>query len=104
MHTFIIAKMPADSLGWTSYTLWSTESIDTLKCCYDDGVGIVDHFSEYHKWAKAIYDNPGAGRVILTVDSQTIDHQTGNPGDDICHVEITSDADWAVAVLSYPIA
>lgn len=61
----------------------------------------IDHFNQVHKWAQVIYQTPGAGRVILMMDHQSLDSRTGACGNDRFRIEITNDEEWALAVLSY---
>ena len=100
MHTLILSKQPAGFSGWSVSTKWSTVSCHTIQIQSHLGTAIK-HFSECHLWAQVIYLTPGVGRVILAIDDQHFDSQTGLPAGDKFRVEIASDADWALALLTY---
>lgn len=91
MHTFYLIKRPEGLPGWTASTVWWSDPNTQPNIHYLDGTSEMEHFSEAYQWARAIYSN-GVGRVCLVIGQ----------GKDQSYVEITSDSDWALAVLTYP--
>ncbi len=103
MHTLILAKMPHPFAGWTSSTVWSSAPCDDIEIDVFSGT-LMSHFREAHKWAQMIYQNPSAGRVVIVmpITHQTFDTFGRIHGDNTVRVEIKNDADWALALLTYP--
>lgn len=99
MHTLIFSKLDHLLDGrrqtpiWCMASLWTTSAIQDIRIPNRVTSGHIDNLNQYQFWAQVIYKNPGAGRVIII--PRGLDNQ------DAERIEIRSDEDWVLAVLTY---